>query len=231
MNEFELIEDVEVENIEVETLQQELEKESKKCSFAGGSLCTAISLGVLFVAVIVLYILHFTTPKAPTFFPKEIIGEPGSGEIVFVNLDTINENYELVKILTGDIKTEMSKQEAIFTNKENAFQRKYKQFQDNVNAGVLTQLQMENAQNQLAQEYQQLEADKDRIFNDLQTRQAEALLQIYDSLQAAVNRINIERNASFVLSYQSQSPFILATDPAKDITDYVLYELNRSYKK
>ena len=226
MNESELI-----ENVEIETFQPEPEKESKKCSFVCSKYCTAISLGVLFVAVIVLYILHFTTSKAPVFFPKEIVGDPGSGEIVFVNLDTINENYELVKILTGDIKAEMTKQEAIFTNRENSFQRKYKQFQENMASGILTQVQMENAQNQLAQEYQQLEADKDRIFNDLQTRQAEALLQVYDSLQAVVNRINLQRNASFVLSYQSQSPFMLATDPTKDITDYVLYELNRTFKK
>jgi Skp family chaperone for outer membrane proteins len=226
MNEFELI-----ENVEVKTLQPEPEQKSKKCSFSCNKLCTPISLGVLFVAVIVLYVLHFTTSKSPVFFLNYVVGEPGSGEIVFVNLDTINEHYELVKILTGDIKDEMTKQEAIFTNKENSFQRRYKQFQENVASGVLTQVQMENSQNQLAQEYQQLEADKERIFSSLQTRQAEALLQIYDSLQAAVRRINLQRNASFVLSYQSESPFILATDPAKDITDYVLYELNRTYKK
>ena len=220
-----------IENVELEIVQPEPEKESKKCSFAGGKLCNAISLGVLFVAVIVLYILHFTTPKSPIFFPKEVVGEPGSGEVVFVNLDTINENYELVKILTGDIKAEMAKQEAIFTNKENSFQRRYKQFQENVASGVLSQIQLEHAQNQLAQEYQQLEADKERIFNDLQTRQEAATSQIYDSLQVAVKRINLQRNASFVISYQAQSPFILATDPAKDITEYVLYELNRTYKK
>jgi Skp family chaperone for outer membrane proteins len=100
-----------------------------------------------------------------------------------------------------------------------------------MSAGVLTQVQMENAQIQLAQEYQRLEEDKERIFNDLQGRQAAALLQIYDSLQATVQRINAERNASYVLTYQSQSPFLLLTDPAKDITDQVLFELNRSFKK
>jgi outer membrane protein len=190
-----------------------------------------IALCVLFVAVIVLYVLHFIAPKAPTFVPKEIVGEPGSGEIVYVNLDTINAQYDLVTILTGDIKTEMAKQEAIFANRENAFQRKYNQFQENMNTGVLTQVQMENAQQQLMQEYQQLEEDKERIFNNLQARQAEALLQVYDSLQAAVKRINTARNASFVITYQSQSPFLLTADPTKDITDHVLFELNRSYKK
>jgi outer membrane protein len=218
-------------NDEVETIQPEVKKEPFCNSKAERKTCNIIAYSVLLVAVIVLYILHFLSPKSSTFTPKEITGNPGSGEIVYVNLDTINENYELVKILTGDIKEEMTKQEAIFTNKENAFKKKYNQFMENMNAGILTQVQMENSQKQLTQEYQQLEEDKERVFDNLQSRQAAALVQIYDSLQAAVQRINAERNASFVISYQNQSPFLLAIDPTKDITEYVLFELNRSYKK
>ena len=226
-NEFEIFEIVEHE----ETPQQNPEKEPKGRSFLECKMCHIIAYSVLLIAVIVLYVLHFLSPKPPVFIPKEITATPGSGEIVFVNLDTINENYELVKILTGDIKSEMTRQEAIFTNKENAFKKKYNQFMENMNAGILTQVQAENAQQQLTQEYQQLEADKERVFDNLQARQAAALVQIYDSLQAAVQRINVQRNASYIISYQNQSPFLLATDPTKDITDYVLFELNRSYKK
>ena len=220
-----------IETVETETVQPKPEKKSICCSVMNNKLCNLISLSVLFVAVIVLYILHFIAPKTQVFIPKEIDAEPGTGEIVYVDLDIINEQYELVSILTGDIKMEMAKQEAIFANRENAFQRKYNQFQENMNAGILTQVQMENAQMQLMQEYQQLEDDKERIFNNLQTRQAEALLQVYDSLQSAVKRVNTVRNASFVITYQSQSPFLLTADPTKDITDHVLFELNRSYKK
>jgi len=235
MNTEEFIPTNEVETIEIveneETCQKNPEKEPKCCSILGCKMCHVIAYSALLIAVIVLYVLHFLAPKPPTFTPKEITGEPGSGEIVFVNLDTINENYELVKILTGDIKAEMAKQEAIFTNKENAFKKKYNQFMENMNAGILTQVQAENSQQQLTQEYQQLEADKERVFDNLQSRQAAALVQIYDSLQAAVKRFNVQRNASYIISYQNQSPFLLATDPTKDITDYVLFELNRSYKK
>jgi len=220
-----------VTNIEVETLETKAEKQSKCCTIIGGKWCHIISYGVLLIAIIALYILHFMAPKQKVFVPKTVTDEPGSGEIVYVNLDNINENYELVTILTGDIQTEMAKQEAIFANKETTFKKKYKQFQENMNSGVLTQVQMEYAQQQLMQEYQQLEDDKERVFNDLQARQAAALLQIYDSLQAAVHRINVERNASFVISYQHQSPFLLLVDPTKDITEHVLFELNRSFKK
>ena len=224
MNPEELIEKVESEIIQPET-------QTKKTHNFNSNSCNLIALCVLFFAVIVLYILHFMVPKAQVFVPKEILNEPGTGEIVYVNLDTVNEQYELVTILTGDIQAEMAKQDAVFANRENAFQRKYTQFQENMNSGILTQVQMENAQNQLMQEYQQLEEDKERIYSNLQARQAEALLQVYDSLTAVVKRINAERNASFVITYQSQSPFLLTADPTKDITDHVLFELNRSYKK
>jgi len=216
---------------EVETVQPNLEKEPTHRPATGNPLLHIAAYTMLLAALVVLYVLHFTAPKPEVFIPKVIVDEPGSGEIVFVDLDIINEEYALVTILTGDIQAEMAKQEAIFTNKEKAFERKYNQFQENMNAGILTQVQMEHAQQQLMQEYQQLEADKERIFNNLQARQAAALVQIYDSLQAAVKRINLQRNASFVLTYQSQNPFLLVTDPTKDITDYVLFELNRSFKK
>jgi len=218
-------------NEEVELIQPNPKMQPLRCLITGYSLAGLVAYFILLVAVVILYILHFSAPKEYPFFAKEIEGEPGSGEILFVNLDTINANYELVSILTGDIRMEMSKQDAIFTNREKAFQRKYNQFEENMKAGILTQVQMENAQMQLAQEYQQLEADKERVYNDLQDRQAAALVQIYDSLQGVVKRINLMKNASFIITYQNQSPFLLLTDPTKEITEHVLYELNRSFKK
>lgn len=218
-------------NEEVEPVQPEPSKKNKCNTKNCLALCNIIALSVLLIAVGVLFYLHFSAPKAQVFTPKEVTEAPGSGEIVFVNLDVINENYELVNILTGDIQAETKRQEVIFTNREKTFEKKYTQFQENMNAGVLTQVQAENAQMQLAQEYQLLEADRERIFNDLQGRQAAAILQIYDSLKVAVQRINTERNASYVLIYQDQSPGLLHADPTKEITEQVLFELNRSFKK
>ncbi|HPE40092.1 MAG TPA: OmpH family outer membrane protein [Bacteroidales bacterium] len=182
-------------------------------------------------AVVVLYILHFLTPKQEVFVPKEFDGKPGSGEIVYINLDTINANYELVKILTGDIEAETRKQETIFQNKEESFKKKYAQFQENYQKGILTQVQIENAQMQLEQEYAIINAEKEKVFNDLQNRQTTALIQIYDSLQMVIKRINLERNASFVITYQANSPFLMHADPSKEITDQVLFELNKPYQK
>ncbi len=67
-----------------------------------------VMYSILFIAVAVLYVLHFTTPKTEAFVPTPFTGDPGSGEVVYVNLDTINANYELINILGEDIESEMA---------------------------------------------------------------------------------------------------------------------------
>ena len=84
---------------------------------------------------------------------------------------------------------------------------------------------------QLEQEYAAITSEKENVFNDLQNRQSTALLQIYDSLQTVIKRVNLQRNASFVITYQANSPFLIHADPSKEITDQVLFELNKPYKK
>lgn len=200
----------------------------KKCNC---NLCRCILEAVLVVAVIVLYVLYFCSPKTThhTSVRNVVNTEPRSGEIIYINIDSVNANYELVDILTKDIEAEMSKQEAVFQNRQSALERKYAQFQQNYQAGILTQVQVENAQQQLMQESETLKADYERVMGDLEARQAAALKQIADSVITATKRINAERNASFVFSYQYGGQMIDA-DPSKDVTDELLEILNEPFK-
>jgi len=207
------------------------ERPEAKCKCAKCAIIKIVFYVLVIIAVGFLYFIHFSKPKQEVYVPKEFTGTPGTGEVLFMNLDTINTHYELVKILQDDIKMETSKQEVIFTNKENAFKRKYATFQENYSQGGLSQVQIENASRQLEVEYQQLEVEKERIFNDLQDRQVAALAQIYDSIQTVTYRINAIKKASFVITYQAGNPFVVLTDPSKEITDEVLFELNKPYRK
>ena len=215
------------EEIKEET-PQEMCETKKKCNC---KLCRCIVDAVLIVAVIVLYVLYFCFPKTASHTPTRTVvnTEPRSGEIIYINIDSVNANYELVDILTKDIEAEMSKQEAVFQNRQAALERKYNQFQQNYQAGILTQVQIENAQQQLMQESESLKADYERVMGDLEARQAAALKQIADSVITVAKRINAERNASFVFSYQYGGQMIDA-DPSKDITDELLDILNQPFK-
>jgi len=66
------------------------------------------------------------------------------------------------------------------------------------------------------------------VMGDLEARQAAALKQIADSVINATRRINAERNASFVFSYQYGGQMIDA-DPSKDVTDELLEILNEPF--
>lgn len=216
------------EIIKEETPQETCETK-KKCNC---NLCRWIVEAILAIAVIVLYILYFCFPKTTHHTPVQnnvVNTEPRSGEIIYINIDSVNANYELVDILTKDIEAEMSKQEAVFQNRQSALERKYNQFQQNYQSGILTQVQIENAQQQLMQESENLKADYARVMGDLEARQAAALKQIADSVIMATKRINAERNASFVFSYQYGGQ-LLDADPSKDITNELLDILNEPFK-
>lgn len=203
-------------------------KSQKKCCCKG----KIIFYTLIVLAIAGLYVLHFTgigTKTAPAYVVPE--GTPGNGEILYVDLDSISEHYQLMDILTKDIEQEVQRQTAIFDNKEKAFQRKYNQFQQNYQSGILTDVQIQNAQQQLQEEYQRVMAEKEQVLTDLDNRQAAALLQVMDSLTSTAKRINAERHgASYILGYKAGTQIIYG-DKTKDITKEVLDELNKNYTK
>lgn len=187
--------------------------------------------GVLLVAVIVLYILHFCCGNAGK--KTAVVAKPaekGTGEVVFINIDTINEHYELVKILTDSIDSEKQKQAVVFQNRQKALEQKAANFEKNYSSGSLTPQQAQYAQQSLQEESTRLQNDYAQAVESLEARYTAALTQMADSLNAAAQRINAAHNASYIFSYQSGGQLLYA-DPAHDITNEVLDELNRSFKK
>jgi len=217
-----------LENHPMDVLQKEEVKPTceNKCGTAHW-----IVEGVLAAAVIALFILHFAggNKKSPVV-QKPV--EKGTGEVVFVNIDSINANYELVSILTDSIDAEKQKQAVVFQNRQKALEQKAANFEKNYNSGSLNQQQIQYAQQSLQEESARLQNDYAQALESLETRYQAALQQINDSLLAAANRVNAIYNASYIFAYQGGGGSqMLYGDPAHDITVEVLDELNKSFKK
>ena len=187
--------------------------------------------GVLAAAVIALFVLHFAgngKPVAKVEKPAEV----GNGEIVYINIDTINENYELVKILTDSIDADKQKQAVVFQNRQKSLEQKAANFQKNYSSGSLTPQQAQYAQQSLEEESTRLQNDYAQALESLETRYIAAQQQMNDSLLAAAKRVNASYNASYIFAYQgSGGSQLLYGDPAHDITNEVLDELNKAFKK
>jgi len=184
---------------------------------------------VMLIAVVVLFILHFTGNKEDDYTPVPA-GQPGNGDVVYVNIDTINEKYEMVSLLTDSIEAEKQRQKVIFENRQKALETKLANYQRNMQTGQLTAQQAQYAEASLQQESAKLQSDYAQAEEDLAVRYQTALTQIADSLKAATARVNGKHNASYVFSYGAGSPMICA-DPTKDITREVLKELNKPFSK
>ena len=219
-----------VENKPEDSSEKEEDKPSceKKCDC---QLAHWIIEGVLAVAVIALFALHFAG-KGKQVAKVEKPAEVGNGEIVYINIDSINENYELVKILTDSIDADKQKQAVVFQNRQKSLEQKAANFQKNYSSGSLTPQQAQYAQQSLEEESTRLQNDYAQALESLEARYIAAQQQMNDSLLAAAKRVNVSYNASYIFAYQgSGGSQLLYGDPAHDITNEVLDELNKAFKK
>lgn len=210
----------------------DLEKEEKTCSAQKCKCGCKVSIAchiVTLAAVIVLFILHFTGGKKPSSAAAVNV-TPGNGDVVYVNIDSVNTGYEMVSLLTDSIEAEKQKQAILFQNRQKALETKFANYQRNVQTGQLTAQQAQYAEASLQQESQTLQNDYAQAVESLEARYTAAMSQIADSLKAAAQRVNAKYNASFVFSYGNGGQMICA-DPTKDITAEVLDELNKPFKK
>jgi outer membrane protein len=215
-----------VENKLVETPNKE---EVKPTCENGCAKVHWVIEGVLAAAVIALFILHFAGGnKKATVVQKPV--EVGTGEVVFVNIDSVNENYEMIKILKDTLGAEQQNQELVFANRQKALENKTANCERNYSSGSLTPQQAQYAQQSLQEESARLQKDYSSFLEDFQARYAAALEQMADSLNAAARRVNANYNASYIFTYQNGGQLLYA-DPAHDITVEVLDELNKSFKK
>ncbi len=221
---------------EMETVKDEVNESVCKPHCHKG-LCIARLLFdlLMLAAVITLFVLYAkgrpnAHKKSATDNVAASMATPGNGDILYVNIDSINAHYEMAKILTDIIDAEKSKKEVVFQNRQKALETKLRNYQQNMQSGMLNAQQAQYAEASLQQESAQLQSDYEQALASLEARTTAALSQIQDSLIAVTKRINEERNASFIMTYGGGSNLILA-DPTRDITSEVLEALNKPFKK
>ena len=186
---------------------------------------------VFFAAIMGLTISFSACNKNKQLTVTEIEVPKGPNDIAYVDMDSLNAHCELFKILKEDLEKETAQKKAILGNKQKALETKFMNYQQNMQSGTLTQLQVQNAEKTLAQERDELMTLSEQYASDLEAKQAAIMLQVYDSIQVSVKRVNDNTfKAKFVLSYQYGSGVLLA-DKNYDMTQAVLEDLNKYYKK
>ena len=187
---------------------------------------------ILGVAVVALFVLHFTSK--PTC-DHPVVAADGSVAaelpIAYINLDSLLENYQFAIEANDQI---MSKQEDArlkLNTRARNLQNKAADFQRKLdNNAFLSRERAEQEAMKIQKEQQELQELEANLSQDIAMELQDINLQLADSLTNYLKEYNADGRFQMILSNTGKDNILMAAD-ALDITNDVIEGLNARYSK
>jgi len=158
---------------------------------------------------------------------------PAKGAIVFFNLDTVTNEYDMANDLRSIVETKVNSISEEVNRRGNKLQKDVNAFQEKIDKGLLTrsvaeaqsqklQKQQNDFQNYAAQKQQEIAEEQSVMMN-----------QIADAIKTFVDEYATEKGYSLVLTTQGDvlpAPVVFGVEEL-DITQAIIDGLNEAYVK
>jgi outer membrane protein len=183
---------------------------------------------VLFIAVALLYIDRFSGDNGT---PDNAAQNSSSAtsDIVYINIDSLLNSYDLYNELKTGLIQEQQNLEANLNSKSKAYQRKAMEFQQKVDKRLVTQAQAEEMQQQLLNEQQSLLQLKDQLSMQLAEKEQDMNKRIFEQVTSYLKRYNKVGKHKIILG-NNMGTNVLEADNKLDITNSALKGLNQEYQ-
>lgn len=149
--------------------------------------------------------------------------------IVFVNSDSLLNNYEYFKDVRSKFEQKSKKAQTDLQAKGTAFQREVAAYQSS--ATTMSADQRAATEERLARKQQELAAFNQNAGNALQNEEAAENEKLYNRVSAYLKTYAKQKGYKYVLTYSKANPAVLFADESLDITKEVVTGLNAEYKK
>lgn len=196
---------------------------------------STILLAALTLAVIGLYILHFSGPKEQldsqgSANSSAISAEAPAfgGGLVFINSDSLLSNYDYFKNKKSEFEARQLRVKSELEAENNRLQNDVESYQQR--APGMTDIQRQIEEEQLMMRQQNLMKKKDDLLDKLDEEQAKSSEELYNRLSVFLKKYNSSKNYQFILGFQRGGGILFAND-SLDITQPVLDGLNKEFKK
>jgi outer membrane protein len=183
---------------------------------------------VLLVAVAYLYYLHFGSVVPESTESASLPISTGSGSILFLNSDSLLDNYDYYKSKKADLEKRQDQLRTELKGASDKLERDVETYQQN--AATLTPAQRQQAEESLMMRQQQLVQRKEQLLDQLDQEQARYSDSLFQRLTAYLKEYNKGRNIHFVLGYQRGGGILFAND-SLNITGPVIKGLNARWKE
>lgn len=193
---------------------------------------------VLLIAVGILFYLHFSSrpiaaegaASAPVVKKAAFDTAAISTDILYVNSDSLWENYDYVKIEKAALDKEKKRLEGQWESKARSLEKEIYDYQQKASQGAITMDEAQKKEADLMQKQQQLMQLKEDLSVQLLNMEQEKNKLLQTAITDYLKKYNMDKNLSYVMGYTLGGGILYAND-SLDITSEVLEGLNREYRE
>ena len=179
--------------------------------------------GVLAIAVIVLYVLHFNSANIP--IKSAAINGAGT-KVAYFEIDSIQNSYNFFKDVREALQAKDVENAKQLTGLKNAFAIKYQELQKN--GQFLSQAEIGARQQELAQLEKNYTNREQQLASEMQEESFKRLQEVKQKIEAFL--VNYNKNKEFAYIFSSNPDLMYYKDTAYDITADIVKGLNAEYK-
>ncbi|CAK7076532.1 OmpH family outer membrane protein [Parabacteroides sp. APC149_11_2_Y6] len=187
--------------------------------------------GVLAVAVVILFVMQFSTKKEASVAPAFAANGDSTSllPIAYVNVDSLLQNYNYAKDLNERIVKKQEDYRANINQKMKTLRAEAADFQRKLeNNAFLTRARAEEENQRLMNKQQELQESAAKQEQELAAEQLKLNEQLRDTIVAQLTVYNKDKGYQFIFS-NTMGDNILLANPAYDITAELLEILNKNY--
>lgn len=189
---------------------------------------------ILIIAVAVLYVFHFNGSKSNS---NETTGEQSTttvnastGNIVYINVDSINTNYKMFEDVMEDLQQKFNTSEAKLQSKQRSFQKNYQDAQYKAERGLVTRAELAQLEQNLAKEQEELMVLQNQLQYDMAEEQSVAQRKVYNSIVEYLKKIEKDNSYDIVLGTAFGDNIFYASE-GLDVSAKIIEGLNAEYAK
>ncbi|MBI5540383.1 MAG: OmpH family outer membrane protein [Bacteroidia bacterium] len=187
---------------------------------------------ILFIAVIILFVLHFSSKsssnkESATVVKKTTDSIPANTDIAYINVDSLLKKYNLYEELENKLMEKQKGMESDLNRKSAAFEKEAAEFQKKVqNNSFLSQESAQRQEQDLMEKQQNLYKLREDLSNELMLESQNLEKQLLDTVTSFLKEFNKDGKYRFILN----SATFLYGNSYLNITDTVVGMLNSRYQ-
>ena len=180
---------------------------------------------VLLVAVLILYVLHFSGDQKPA---ANASGMAADLKIAYINSDTVLKHYEYLKAAQGKFEEKGKKLEQEMKSRAQSLQSEIESYQRNVNNMTIGQAKA--VEEDLGKKQQNFELYRERVSQELMVEQDKINQELYTKVTDYLKEYGSANGLHVVLKFSNTSDVLYGAEPL-DISKQVIEGLNEAYRK